>query len=106
MDMLEKVFQMTRTNEKTIEKVIQDENVHYMHMVLPENEGMPIHRTNANVYMAVIRGRLTIGLEDNAANQYESGTILIIPEGTMMNARNTEKEVLELTVVKAPAPKM
>ena len=104
--MLEKVFHMTRTNEKTIEKVIQDENVHYMHMVLPENEGMPVHTTNANVYMTVIRGRLTISLEDNEANHYEAGTILNIPSGTKMNAGNTGEDVLELTVVKAPAPKM
>ena len=102
--MIEKVFQMTRSDEKTIEKVIQDENIHYMHMILGKNEGMPVHTTNANVYMTVLRGRLSIDLEESETHYYESGTILNIPFGTKMNARNTNDETLELTVIKAPAP--
>ncbi|NLT18184.1 MAG: Cupin domain protein [Firmicutes bacterium ADurb.Bin080] len=102
--MLEKVYKVTGGDNKVIEIVINDENVHYNHMILPAGQGLPLHRTNSNVYMFVVRGTLTISLADNPAQVYEKGTIINIPNGIEMNARNEHSEVLELTVVKAPAP--
>lgn len=32
-NMIEQIFKLTQGNEKTVEKVIIDENIHYMHMV-------------------------------------------------------------------------
>jgi quercetin dioxygenase-like cupin family protein len=102
--MIQKEFKLVKTNEKLIEKVIIDENVNYLHMVLPKGEGLPIHQTNANLYMTVIRGTLNLGLNDQAVLEYETGTVINIPSKTTMNARNTHDAVLELIVVKAPAP--
>ena len=62
MKLTEKVFQNTQTDEKTIEKVVIDDNIHYLHLVFPKGEGLPIHQSNANMYMTVIRGILSIGL--------------------------------------------
>ncbi len=103
--MIEQVFKLTKSNKKTIEKVIADENVHYNHMIMPKGEGLPLHKTNSNVYMTVLRGNLTISLGKEETNVYEAGTILKIPHGVEMNARNENDEILEITVVKAPAPK-
>ena len=103
--MIEKVFHMTHSEEKTIEKVIQDDNIHYMHMILAKGEGLPVHTTNANLYMTVLRGLLSLDLEESGAHVYEAGTILNIPFGIKMDARNAKDETLEITVVKAPAPK-
>ena len=30
--MIEQIFKLTQGNEKTVEKVIVDENIHYMHI--------------------------------------------------------------------------
>lgn len=103
--MLEKEFRLTKSNQKIVEKVIIDENIHYNHMIMPKGEGLPLHKTNSNVYMTVLRGILTISLGEEASNEYESGTILKIPNGVEMYARNENNEVLEITVIKAPAPK-
>lgn len=62
--MVEQIFTLARGNEKTIEKVILDENLHYLHMVFNKDEGLPEHLSNSTVYMAVIRGKLSIGLND------------------------------------------
>ncbi len=102
--MIEQIFSLSRDNEKVIEKVLFDENVHYLHMVLNKDEGLPEHFTNSNVYMTVVRGRLTICLSDQAAHEYEAGTLLKIPFQTKMNVKNLFDETLELIVVKAPAP--
>jgi len=103
--MIEKKYKLSTSNEKAIEKVIFDENLHYLHMVFNQGEGLPEHFSNSNVYMTVIRGQLSIGLDDQEIHEYEAGTLLKIPFQTKMNVKNVHDETLELIVVKAPAPK-
>ena len=102
--MVEQVFKLSLGNKKTVEKVIFDENVHYLHMVFNQEEGLPEHFSNSNVYMTVVRGVLSIGLDEQEIHEYGAGTLLKIPFQTKMNVRNRHTETLELIVVKAPAP--
>jgi quercetin dioxygenase-like cupin family protein len=102
--MVEKIFKLSRGDDKAVEKVIFDENVHYLHMVFNKDEGLPEHFSNSNVYMTVVRGTLSIGLDDQEIHQYEAGTLLKIPFKTKMNVKNLHPDTLELIVVKAPAP--
>lgn len=102
--MVEQIFKLSRSDDKAVEKVIFDENVHYLHMVFNKEEGLPEHFSNSNVYMTVIRGRLSIGLDDQEVHEYEAGTLLKIPFKTKMNVKNMHPETLELIAVKAPAP--
>ena len=37
--MIEQIFKLSRDNEKVVEKVIFDENVHYLHMTFNKEEG-------------------------------------------------------------------
>ena len=103
--MVEQIFSLLRSNEKAVEKVIFDENLHYLHMVFNKTEGLPEHFSNSNVYMTVVRGKLSIGLNDQEIHEYEAGTLLKIPFQTKMNVKNLNEETLELIIVKAPAPK-
>ncbi len=103
--MIEKEYKLSQTNEKAIEKVVFDENVHYLHMVFNKDEGLPEHFSNSNVYMTVVRGKLSIQLDEQDIHEYEAGTLLKIPFQTKMNVGNQNDETLELIVVKAPAPK-
>ncbi len=102
--MVEQVFLLSTSNDKAVEKVIFDENVHYLHMVFNKDEGLPEHFSNSNVYMTVVRGKLSIGLNDQEIHEYNGGTLLKIPFQTKMNVRNLHDETLELIIVKAPAP--
>ncbi|NLA86558.1 MAG: hypothetical protein GX847_04595 [Clostridiales bacterium] len=103
--MIEQIFKLSRGNEKAVEKVVFDENVHYLQMVFNKDQGLHEHFSNSNVYMTVIRGQLSIGLDDQEIHVYEAGTLLKIPYQTKMNVKNLHAETLELIVVKAPAPK-
>ncbi len=103
--MIEKIFKLSVGNEKAVEKVIFDENIHYLHMVFNKGEGLPEHFSNSNVYMTVIRGKLSIGLDEQEIHEYSAGTLLKIPFQTKMNVNNLYMETLELIVVKAPSPK-
>ncbi|MFA9423644.1 MAG: cupin domain-containing protein [Sedimentibacter sp.] len=102
--MIEQEFNMILGNEKRVEKIIQDENIHYIHMTFNKNEGLPEHNANSTVYMTVVRGKLSLQLGDQDIHEYEAGTILKIPFKTKMNVKNLHDDTLELIVVKAPAP--
>ncbi len=102
--MIEKVYKYSTTDDKAVEKLIMDDNVNYIHMVFGKDEGLPEHYSNSNVYMNVVRGMLTIRLDEQEAHNYPKGTLLEIPYNTKMNVGNNNDAVLELIVVKAPAP--
>jgi len=104
--MVEKIFGFYTGNDKIVEKVIMDENLHYMHMVFNKDEGLPEHFSNSNVYMTVVRGTLSISFDEQEIHEYNGGSLLKIPSQTKMNVRNLHLETLELIVVKAPTPKM
>ena len=102
--MIEQIFQLSKDDKTTVEKVIFDENVHYLHMVFNQNEGLPEHFSNSNVYMTVLKGKLSIGLDAQELHVYNAGSLLKIPKQTKMNVKNLHPDTLELIVVKAPAP--
>ncbi len=103
--MLEKTYTYSKEDEKNIEKLIDDDNLQLNHMILPKNTGLPEHYSNSNVYMIVVRGTLSLQLEDHEPRQYETGHIVNIPYNTKMNVNNYNDDVLEFFVVKAPNPK-
>ena len=103
--MIEEVFNLSINNERTVEKVVQDDNLDYIHMIFNKDEGLPIHYSNSNVYMTVLQGTLSIALDDQDVHDYPGGTLLKIPYKTKMNVRNLNDQKLELLVIKAPAPK-
>jgi quercetin dioxygenase-like cupin family protein len=102
--MIEKIFKFTQSEEKVIEKVITDANVHYNHMIIPKGERLPEHFTNSNVYMLVMRGVLSIRFDDQEEHIYEKGSLLSIPNKVKMNVYNKNEEVLEISLVKSPSP--
>jgi quercetin dioxygenase-like cupin family protein len=78
-------------NQKTVEKVIFDENVHYLHMIFGKDEGLSEHFSNSNIYITVLRGILSIGLNNQEINEYPKGTLLKIPVDTKMNVKNPNR---------------
>ena len=103
--MIEQVYKLAAGDDKTIEKILHDENIHYNHIILGKNEGLPDHYSNSNVYMTVLRGTLSIAHGEEPAQAYGPLTLLKIPADIKMRVRNEEDPALELIVVKAPAPK-
>ncbi|MGI5891806.1 MAG: cupin domain-containing protein [Bacillota bacterium] len=103
--MIEQIFNITKGNDRIVEKVIQDENLHYLHMIFNKDEGLPEHFSNSTVYMTVLRGILSLGLDEQDIHEYGEGSLLKIPFKTKMNVKNLHQGTLELIIVKAPAPK-
>lgn len=104
--MTEKKFEYAISTAKTIEKVILDDNVNINHMILPKGDRLPEHYSNSNVYMIVVKGTVSLQLNEQENHKYSTGSILNIPYKTLMNVVNNDDELVELFVVKAPAPHM
>ena len=103
--MVEKQIAYTLSQEKVIEKLIEDDNVAINHMILRNSEALPLHHANSNVYMIVVRGEVTLSLDEQEAHAYPAGSIVLIPYQTRMDVSNRGEAILELFVVKAPSPK-
>jgi mannose-6-phosphate isomerase-like protein (cupin superfamily) len=103
--MIETKYDYSNVDQKLIEKIISDNHLEINHMVLTKDTGLPVHYSNSNVYMIIVRGCMTISLDDGQSNEYQKGNILNIPFKTKMNVTNQYDEVLEFFVVKAPNPK-
>lgn len=103
--MIEKIYGFKKTDEKVIEKIVDDQNINLNHMVLRNGEALPEHFSNSNVYMIIVRGTMSIKLGDQDFNVYSAGSILNIPYNIKMNVTNQHDEVLEFFVVKSPNPK-
>ncbi|MBN2793978.1 MAG: cupin domain-containing protein [Clostridia bacterium] len=93
----------TETNQKVIEKLIQNPEIMINHFIFQKEEGLPVHQSNSNVYMIILKGHLSLSL-DGKDEVYESGQILTIPYGLEMHVRNENEETLEMFVIKAPHP--
>gem|GEM_PF-68127 len=104
-NLLEKIYEFYTGNEKTIERIVNDGNIHLNHMVFKEGEGFSEHYSNSNVYMIVARGTVSLRLAEQETIEYERGSIINIPYNVKMNGMNKHGETLALFIVKAPNPK-
>jgi quercetin dioxygenase-like cupin family protein len=103
--MVEKPYSFTLTDEKLVERILEDDHVGINHMVLPRGGALPEHYSNSHVYMIVLRGQVTLQLNEQPEHRYPAGTIVNIPYQTKMNVSNQDEEILEFFVVKAPSPR-
>jgi len=104
--MVEKIYDYSLEESKKVEKIIDDDPMMLNHMVFPTDQGLPEHYSNSNVYMVVVRGTVTLQLDEQEPHKYEKGKIINIPFHTKMNVNNKDEEVLELFVIKAPNPRI
>lgn len=104
--MIESKFSYTFAEQKLIERVIEDDHTAINHIVLGKGDALPEHYSNSNVYMVVIRGNITLELGDQEKHTYPAGNIISIPYNVKMNISNSDEDMLEFFVVKAPSPKM
>ncbi len=104
--MVEKLYNFTLENgQKLIERIISDENADINHVVLPNGDALPEHYSNSHVYLIVVKGAITLELNDEQPHCYPAGSIVNIPYQTKMNVSNKHDKVLEFFIIKAPSPK-
>lgn len=97
---MEKVYHYTITDQETMENVFKDEKFLMNHVIIPPGKVFPKHPTDATVYALIIRGELSIAIENNEPKTFNAGQLVNIPKGITTELGNRGDEVLELFVVK------
>ncbi len=105
--MQSETFAYRLTDDRITEKVVDRPdrwNLLVAHVVLPPGEALPPHPTNADVFLVVVRGALTLKVGEEPAVLYTKGQIVHLPHRTPMSASNEGCETLEFFVLKTPHP--
>ncbi len=97
---MEKVYQYTITDQEIFENIFKDARLLMNHVVVPPGKVFPQHPTDAIVYALIIRGELSVAVENNAAKTFRVGQLVNIPKGVNTELGNRGGEPLELFVVK------
>ena len=88
-----------------MEKIVDDERVNINHIVVEPGHAVPTHVSNSWVHQIVVRGTLSLSLEDEPFNHHPAGSIVAVPFNQKMVIQNQGAERLEFFVVKAPNPR-
>jgi rubrerythrin len=99
------VHPLTSTDEKFFETLVDREQVMINHAVVPVGGGFDAHHTDSNVYIQVLRGKITLTFADGRIAGFTGGQVIEIPYQTLMKIDNLETVPLEILVIKAPNPK-
>lgn len=103
--MLEKIYALPTSNEKSIGKIVDDDNIGINHIILTKGDALPEHYSNSNVYMIIVKGTMTLKLDAQEPHNYSVTQIINIPYNTKMNVSNSNDDILEFFVVKSPNPR-
>lgn len=94
------IYAYTLTDQETLENVFDRGDCLMNHVIMPPGKVFPKHPTDAHVYITVLRGELTIVLEDEAPIQLKRGQVGNVPKGVMSSLSNVTDDVVELIVLK------
>ena len=62
--MIEKLFKYSLTDKDLFENVISDDNLKLNHVVIESGKVFPRHKTDAQVYIIILKGELSIEIGD------------------------------------------
>lgn len=97
---MEKVYKYTITDQEIMENIFKDEKLLMNHVVVSPGKIFPKHPTDAIVYVLIIRGQLSVAIENNGFNTFEAGQLVNVPKGIPVELGNRGNAPLELFVVK------
>lgn len=74
------------------------------HVILKEKEGVGEHSTNnLEEALVILKGRGSLIIENETSLDFEKGTVLYVPPGTIHNVKNTGKGILEYIFITSNA---
>lgn len=97
---MDKVYHYTITDQEVFENIFKDEKLLMNHVVVQSGKVFPRHPTDANVYILITQGELSITIENNEPITFKAGQLVNIPKGASTELGNRGKKSLELFVVK------
>ncbi len=98
--MIEQVQQATKTKEHILENLFEKGPFKLNHVVIKPGQVFPKHNTDADVYIIIVKGKLTLQLADEASSVYEKRQVVHVPYNTPSELSNKSEKITEAYVVK------
>lgn len=95
-----KTFHYTLTENPIFENVFTEAGFLLNHVVIEPGKIFPKHPTDAFVYAIVLKGVLSIALEDGSLQTFEPGQVVHIEKGIVSELGNRGDHLVELFVLK------
>jgi quercetin dioxygenase-like cupin family protein len=89
-----------------MEKIVDDDPVNINHIVVPPGGVVPTHVSNSDVHQIIVRGKLSLSLDDGPFAEFTTGDIVAVPFNQKMVIENRGSETLEFFVIKTPNPRL
>ena len=80
-----KVYPYTITDQEIFENVFKDEKLLMNHVIVPPGKVFPKHPTDAIVYILIVRGELSLAVENSEPETFKVGQLANIPKGSYLN---------------------
>ncbi|WP_105616561.1 cupin domain-containing protein [Vallitalea okinawensis] len=93
-------FEFTQTEDDLFENILKTEDMLLNHVVMEVGKAFPRHATDAEVFMIINKGEVTVELEVGSEQTFSAGQVLNIPMGTETTLSNKSQSITELFVIK------
>ena len=84
-------------------KVADEPFLQIMQIALKPGQAVPEHKANSNVHLLILKGQITLQLEQDK-KMLSEGDLLPVAFRTLMNIKNSGEEDATFLVLKAPHP--
>lgn len=98
--MIEKLYKYSLTDKDLFENVISDDNLKLNHVIIESGKVFPRHKTDAQVYIIILKGELSIEIGDQEGKRFGVGDVINIPFDIETTLGNKGNEITEVFVVK------
>ena len=88
-----KVYPYTITDQEIFENVFKDEKLLMNHVIVPPGKVFPKHPTDAIVYILIVRGELSLAVENSEPETFKVGQLANIPKGVISELGNKSNEL-------------
>ncbi|MFA5570035.1 MAG: hypothetical protein ACOX0W_02675 [Sphaerochaetaceae bacterium] len=98
--MIETLYQYTTGDVDSVERIVKQDNLQINHLSLVEGGSVDPHTTAEAAHMIITRGVLGLKLNDQKRKEFPVGSIVAIPENTLLDITNAGKGTMHLFVIK------
>ncbi len=95
-----KILEYTKESEEIFEHIIKEENFEYNHVIIKPGFHFPPHPTDANVIITIVKGVLSVKLDNKDTKTFIVGQVLTVEKGVMSELGNDQESFCELFVIK------
>lgn len=94
------IYNFSLTDKEVLENVFKKEDILMNHVVIEPGKIFPKHPTDAEVFAIVLKGELSVTVEDMEMQAFKFGQVVNIAKGTMSELGNRSDALVELLVIK------